>query len=108
MTDASATGVQSSGLKTIGVVGCGLMGGGIAQVCAAAGYTTIVREVNDDLLGRGIGRIQGILGNNIEKGRTTREEADALLKRLKPTTTLEDLADCDLVIEAIIENMDEK
>lgn len=92
----------------VGVMGCGLMGGGIAQVIAQAGYETVVGEVNDDLLGRGIGRIQGFLGKDIEKGKISKEDGEATLKRIKGTTNLEDFADCDLVIEAIIENMDEK
>ena len=100
--------MAENGLKKIGVMGLGLMGSGIAQVSAAAGYATVVREITDDLLGRGMGRIQGVLGTNIDKGRMSREDADALLKRIQPTTNLEDFADCDIVIEAIIENMDEK
>ncbi|MBN9393341.1 MAG: 3-hydroxybutyryl-CoA dehydrogenase [Chloroflexi bacterium] len=95
-------------IKKVGVMGCGLMGGGIAQVAAQSGFETIVGEVSEDLLGRGIGRIQGFLGKDIEKGKITREEGEATLKRLKGTTNLQDFADCDLVIEAIIENMDEK
>jgi 3-hydroxybutyryl-CoA dehydrogenase len=95
-------------IKKVGVVGCGLMGGGIAQVAAQSGFDTVVREVSEDLLGKGIGRIQGFIGKDIEKGKISREDGDATLKRLKGTTNLADLADCDIVIEAIIENMDEK
>jgi 3-hydroxybutyryl-CoA dehydrogenase len=84
------------------------MGSGIAQVAAQSGFETIVGEVSEDLLGRGIGRIQGFLGKDIEKGKISREDGEATLKRLKGTTDLNDFADCDLVIEAIIENMDEK
>lgn len=95
-------------IKKVGVMGCGLMGSGIAQVAAQSGFETVVGEVSEDLLGRGIGRIQGFLGKDIEKGKITREEGEATLKRLRGTTNLEDFADCDIVIEAIIENMDEK
>ncbi|HEX2910239.1 MAG TPA: 3-hydroxybutyryl-CoA dehydrogenase [Chloroflexia bacterium] len=95
-------------IKKVGVVGCGLMGSGIAQVAAQYGLETLVAEANEDLLGKGIGRIQGFVGKDIEKGKITRDEGDAILKRVKGTTNLEDFADCDLVIEAIVENMDEK
>ena len=95
-------------IKKVGVMGCGLMGSGIAQVAAQSGFETIVGEVSEDLLGRGIGRIQTFLGKDIEKGKISREDGEATLKRLKGTTDLKDFADCDLVIEAIIENMDEK
>lgn len=95
-------------INKVGVLGCGLMGSGIAQVAAQAGFQTLVREVNEDLLGKGIGRVQGFIGKDIEKGKISREDGDATLKRLKGTTNLEDLADCDIIIEAIIENMDEK
>jgi 3-hydroxybutyryl-CoA dehydrogenase len=95
-------------IKKVGVIGSGLMGSGIAQVCAQFGFETLVNEVNDDLLGRGIGRIQGALGKDIDKGKISAQEGEAILKRIKGTLNLEDLADCDLIIEAIIENMDEK
>lgn len=95
-------------IKKVGIMGCGLMGSGIAQVAAQAGFETIVGEVSENLLGRGIGRIQTFLGKDIEKGKLSREEGEATLKRLKGTTDLQNFADCDLVIEAIIENMDEK
>ena len=96
------------GIQKVGVMGCGLMGSGIVQVIAQAGYQTIVGEVNEDLLGRGIGRIQGGLGKDIEKSKITAEEGEAILRRIKGTTDLNDFADCDIVIEAIIENMEEK
>jgi 3-hydroxybutyryl-CoA dehydrogenase len=94
--------------KTVGVIGCGLMGSGIAQVCAAAGYRTIVREVSDAVLGKGLGRIQKFLADGVEKGKVTPAARDATLGNLAGTTKLEDLAPCDLVIEAIVENVDEK
>jgi 3-hydroxybutyryl-CoA dehydrogenase len=95
-------------IEKVGVVGCGLMGSGIAQVAAQAGFQVVVHEVNENLLGKGIGRIQGFVGKELEKGKISRDEADAILKRLKGTTNLVDMSDCDLIIEAIIENMAEK
>jgi len=92
-------------IKRVGVLGCGLMGSGIAQVCAAAGYETIVREVSDELCERGIGGIGKQLGKSVEKGKMTAEDRDALLGRLRGTTKLEDLADCDIVIEAVVEDL---
>jgi 3-hydroxybutyryl-CoA dehydrogenase len=84
------------------------MGSGIAQVSAQAGYKTIVREVEQSLLDRGFGRIRKFLDGGIEKGKLTPEFRDATLAKLGGTTRIEDLADCDIVIEAIIENFDEK
>ncbi|MGH9346478.1 MAG: 3-hydroxyacyl-CoA dehydrogenase family protein [Vicinamibacterales bacterium] len=95
-------------IKTIGVLGCGLMGAGIAQVCAQAGYRTIVREVEDALLQKGLGRIDTFLSDGVARGKVTKEARDATLGNLTGTTTLEDLRTCDLVIEAIIEHVDEK
>ena len=95
-------------IKTVGVLGCGLMGSGIAQVCAAAGYRTIVREVEQGLLDKGLGRVQKFLGDGVAKGKVTPEDKEKTLSNLSGTTRLEDLKDCDLVIEAIIENVDEK
>ncbi|HEU4452744.1 MAG TPA: 3-hydroxybutyryl-CoA dehydrogenase [Longimicrobium sp.] len=92
-------------IKRVGVLGCGLMGSGIAQVCAAAGYDTIVREVSDELCERGIGGIGKQLGKSVEKGKMTAEDRDALLGRLRGTTNLEDLRDCDIVIEAVVEDL---
>jgi 3-hydroxybutyryl-CoA dehydrogenase len=84
------------------------MGSGIAQVCAASGYKTIVREVEDGFLKKGMGRIEKFLAGSVEKGKVTPEEKDKVLGNLSGTTRLEDLKDCDLIIEAIIENVDEK
>jgi 3-hydroxybutyryl-CoA dehydrogenase len=95
-------------IKTIGVLGCGLMGAGIAQVCAASGYKTTVREVEDGLLKKGLGRIDKFLAGGVEKGKLTAEEKAKTLGNLSGTTRLEDLKDCDLIIEAIIENVEEK
>jgi 3-hydroxybutyryl-CoA dehydrogenase len=95
-------------IRRVGVVGCGLMGSGIAQVAAAAGYPVVVREVSDELLKKGLASIEKSLGRFSEKGQITAEQKAETLGRLKPTLKLEDFADCDLVIEAIIENLERK
>jgi 3-hydroxybutyryl-CoA dehydrogenase len=95
-------------IRKVGVVGCGLMGSGIAQVAAAAGYPVVVREVSDELLKKGLGSIEKSLGRFAEKGQITADQRAETLGRLKPTLKLEDFADCDLVIEAIIENLERK
>jgi 3-hydroxybutyryl-CoA dehydrogenase len=95
-------------IKTVGVLGCGLMGSGIAQVCAAAGYKTIVREVDQAVLDKGLGRTKKFLDGGVEKGKVTPEERDKTLGNLTGTTKVDDFKDCDLIIEAIIENVDEK
>jgi 3-hydroxybutyryl-CoA dehydrogenase len=84
------------------------MGAGIAQVSAASGYKTIVREVEDTFLQKGLGRIEKFLAGGVEKGKLTAEDKAKTLGNLSGTTKLEDLKDCDLVIEAIIENVEEK
>jgi 3-hydroxybutyryl-CoA dehydrogenase len=96
------------GIETVGVLGCGLMGAGIAQVCAQSGYRTIVREVEETLLKKGLGRIDKFLSDGVAKGKVTQEARDQALGNLQGTTRFEDLKECDLVIEAIIENVDEK
>ena len=95
-------------IRKVGVVGCGLMGGGIAQVCAQFGYATVVREVSPDLLDRGLARIAAILQKDVDKAKISAADRDAALGRITPTTTLDPFADCQLVIEAIVENFDAK
>ena len=95
-------------IKTVGVLGCGLMGSGIAQVCAAAGYKTIVREVSEELSRKGRARIEASLARAVEKGKLDGADRDAAKARLSETTRLEDLANCDIVIEAIVENLETK
>jgi 3-hydroxybutyryl-CoA dehydrogenase len=95
-------------IRKVGVVGCGLMGSGIAQVSAMAGFATVVREVSDDLLKKGLGIIEKSLAKFVEKGTLTADQKAETSARLKPTTDLGDFADCDLVIEAIIESLDRK
>ena len=97
-----------SEIKTVGVLGCGLMGAGIAQVSAAAGYKTIVREVAQGAVDKGLGRIDKFLSGSVEKGKLTAEQRDKTLANLSGTTTFDDMAECDLIIEAIIENVEEK
>ncbi len=95
-------------IKKVGVLGCGLMGSGIAEVCAKAGLSTVVREVETGLLEKGLGRIRGSLAKAVEKGKLDAAERDAVLGRIAGTTEVAALADCDLVIEAIVESLDEK
>ena len=94
--------------RTVGVVGCGLMGSGIAQVSAQAGFPTRVREVDDALLARGLGRIDHFVAAGVERGRTSPEDAARVKANLSGTTRLDDLAGCDLVIEAIVERVEAK
>jgi 3-hydroxybutyryl-CoA dehydrogenase len=95
-------------IKTVGVLGCGLMGSGIAQVCAASGYKTIVREVSEPLLQKGMGRIGKFLDDGVAKGKVAPEARDRTLGNLSGTTSFDALKDADIIVEAIIENIDEK
>ncbi len=94
-------------VKVVGVLGAGTMGSGIAQVCAMAGYEVVLRDIEDRFLERGLSNIRKSLEKFAEKGKLS-EDVDTVMGRIKPTTKLEDLADVDVVIEAIIENMDVK
>lgn len=95
-------------IERVGVLGCGLMGSGIAEVCLRAGYEVLVREVNEDLLNRGLERIRGSLRRAVERGKASQEEVDSALARLKGTTDTGDMADRDVVVEAVIEDLDQK
>jgi 3-hydroxybutyryl-CoA dehydrogenase len=95
-------------IKKVGVLGCGLMGAGIAQTAATAGFETIVREVSDDLIAKGFAGIDKSLAKFAEKGTITAGQQKEIRGRLRGTTSVADLADCDIVIEAIIENLDTK
>ncbi|HEX9689694.1 MAG TPA: 3-hydroxybutyryl-CoA dehydrogenase [Thermoanaerobaculia bacterium] len=95
-------------INKVGVLGAGLMGSGIAEVCAKSGYETVVREVSEELAQKGIGRIESSLAKAVERGKLTSGDRDAARGRLKATTGLEDFGACDLVIEAVIENLDAK
>jgi len=92
----------------VGVLGCGLMGAGIAQVAASAGFETVVREVSDDLITKGFSGIEKSLAKFAEKGTITSDQQREIRGRLSGTTSFAELADCDIIIEAIIENLDEK
>lgn len=92
-------------IKTVGVVGCGLMGSGIVEVIAKNGYNVIVREVNDDFLGKGLERVQASMKRAVDRNKLTAADRDTAYARIKGTTNLQDLAPCDLVVEAAIENL---
>src|SRR5947208_9452345 len=94
-------------VKNVGVLGCGLMGSGIAQVSATAGFDVTVLEVEQKFLDKGFAGIEKSLARFAEKG-TIKESPDAIRARVKGTTSAQDLADCDIVIEAVIENVGEK
>ncbi len=95
-------------VRTVGVVGCGLMGSGIAEVAARAGLAVVVREVSDALLAAGLGRIDRSMARAGARGRLSPADRDAARRRILGTTALSDLGACDIVCEAIIENMDAK
>jgi 3-hydroxybutyryl-CoA dehydrogenase len=92
-------------IEIVGIVGCGLMGSGIAEVAARRGYQVIISEVNDELLAKGLDRVRGSLAKAVSRGKATQEEMDEALARIQSTTRLEDFAPCDLVVEAITEDM---
>jgi len=95
-------------IRKVGVLGCGLMGAGIAQVAATAGYETVVKEVSDEFINKGFSGIEKSLAKFAEKGTITAEQQSEIRGRLTGATSFEPLADCDIIIEAIIENLDEK
>jgi 3-hydroxybutyryl-CoA dehydrogenase len=95
-------------IRKVGVLGCGLMGSGIAQVAATAGFDTVVKEVSEELIAKGFGGIEKSLAKFAEKGTITSDQQKEIRGRLSGTTSFGDLADCDIIIEAIIENLDEK
>ena len=95
-------------INRVGVLGCGLMGSGIAQVAAAAGYETVARDVSKDIGERARARIEKSLAKFVEKGKLSAADRDAALKRLSFTTTVADLNSCDIVIEAVTEDLEVK
>ena len=95
-------------IHRVGVVGCGLMGAGIAEVCAKTGYTVIVREVNRDLMEAGIARIRSSMDRAVTKGKLAANDRDAAAARIIGTTDLHAFDACDLIIEAVVENLDLK
>jgi 3-hydroxybutyryl-CoA dehydrogenase len=100
-----AAAVAARSIKTVGVAGCGLMGSGIAQVCAEAGYRVIVREVDDKALQAGLGRIRGFLKKGVDRGKMTAERMQAVLDQLTGTTAVADFAPAEIVIEAVVEKV---
>ena len=95
-------------INKVGVIGCGQMGGGIAQTCAQAGYDVKVTEINQPLLDKGLNNIKSNLNRNVEKGRMSKDEMEAVFNRIIGTISLSDFSDRDLVVEAVIENMEMK
>jgi 3-hydroxybutyryl-CoA dehydrogenase len=95
-------------ISKVGVVGCGLMGHGISQICAQAGWEVVVREIDQGALDKGMGKIEKQLARAVEKGKMEQSEADAVRGRITPTLDYADLADSDLLIEAITEDLDRK
>jgi 3-hydroxybutyryl-CoA dehydrogenase len=95
-------------IKKVGVVGCGTMGSGIAQVCAQSGYSVTVSEISDEVLNKGLKSIDSILSRSVEKGRISPQDKESTLARIKGTTDIGDFSQCDIVIEAAPEEMDIK
>ena len=95
-------------IRTVGVIGCGFMGAGIIQVCAQAGYDVITCEVDEDRLQKGMGAIEHHLGRSVEKNRITRQEKEAIQARIRGTLELDQLKDCDIIIEVIPEKIELK
>ena len=95
-------------IKRVGVVGCGQMGAGIAQVCAEAGYPVLVREVSDEVLKKGLARIEKFLARAVEKEKLSDEGKEEILGRIEGTTELAGFQDRDIVIEAVVESLPEK
>lgn len=95
-------------IKKVGIVGFGQMGSGIAQVAAASGFDIVAREEKEELLKKGMGRIEKLLDRAIEKGKSSEEDKKKVLGNITTTTDLKDFADCDLVIEAVTEDLDTK
>jgi 3-hydroxybutyryl-CoA dehydrogenase len=95
-------------IKKVGVVGCGAMGSGIALTSAQSGYQVVVSEINDELLNKGLTSINKFLTKSVEKGKIAQQDKDTTLNRIKGTTNTKDFSDCDLVIEAVIENLELK
>lgn len=95
-------------INRVGVVGCGLMGAGITQVCAQSGYQVVVSEVNEELLSKGLASINQALAKNVDKGKISQPDMNAILGRIKGTTNIDDFSSCDLLIEAAVENLEIK
>lgn len=95
-------------IKKVGICGFGQMGSGITEIAAKAGFEVVAREVNSDLVDKGLARVNKSLSRAVKKGKLDETGMKTILDRIKGTTSLDDLADCDIICEAIIENIDEK
>jgi 3-hydroxybutyryl-CoA dehydrogenase len=95
-------------IKRVGVVGCGTMGAGIAQLCAQSGYQVVVSEINEEFLNKGLASIEKTLGRLVEKEKITAQDKEATLSRIKGTTKTKDFSECNLMIEVALENLDLK
>ena len=95
-------------IKTVGVVGAGQMGNGIAHVAAQSGLRVVMRDLDDKLVQRGLATVDRNLQRGVDKGRMSAEDKAQVLKRIRGTTNLRDLADCDFVVEAVVENAEVK
>ncbi len=94
--------------RKVGVVGCGLMGTGITQACAQAGYPVVVSDINDELVNKGLASIDSRLSKRVEKGKLSQQDKDSIMARIKGTTNISDLSQCDLVIESVNEDLELK
>jgi 3-hydroxybutyryl-CoA dehydrogenase len=92
-------------IKNVGVVGCGIMGSGITQVCAQSGYNVVVLEINDEVLNKGLKSINSILSRLVDKGKISQQDKESILSHIKGTTDIGDFSECDLVIEAATEDL---
>ncbi len=95
-------------IKRVGIVGCGLMGSDISEVCAQSGYQVVVSEINNELLNKGLALINNNLSKSVDRGKLSQQDKDSTLTRIRGTTNTKDFSDCDLIIEAAIENMELK
>jgi 3-hydroxybutyryl-CoA dehydrogenase len=95
-------------IKKVGVIGCGVMGAGIAQICAQSKYQVVVKDVDIEKVNKGISSINAFLSKSIEKGKITADDKTAALNRIMPTIDVNNLADCDLIIEAVFEDLELK
>lgn len=95
-------------IKKVGVVGCGVMGSGIAQLCAQAGYEVLVSDLNDELLKKGLSSLDRVLTKRVEKGKLSQMDKDTILALIRGTTNVNDFQQCDVMVEAAAENMEVK
>ena len=96
------------GIKKVGIVGCGIMGAGITQICAQSGYLVVIWEVNKQLLDKGLASLRSLLTKSMDKGKISQQDIDTITGRIKGTTEMREFSDCDLVIEAVVEDLNVK